>query len=149
MREVIPGAGPPWEDAEVTDTTGRSGLLAGDEVRLTLPSEPEYGRLARIAAAALALRAGFDYPEIEDLRIALDEALILLLRPEGSPGVVTVVFRLGTEDLDIVATTTAGDDQHWVDAGARARFDRIVGGIVDVAEVDDAGRRVHLVVRQR
>ena len=52
----------------MTDRSPTDGLPEGDEIRLTLPSEPEYGRLARIAAAALALRAGFDYPEIEDLR---------------------------------------------------------------------------------
>ncbi len=133
----------------MTDRSPIDGLPEGDEIRLTLPSEPEYGRLARIAAAALALRAGFDYPEIEDLRIAVDEAVILLLRPEGSSGSVTIVFRIGADELDITARTTAGDDQHWVDAGARARFDRIVGGLVDVAEIDDAGRWVHLVARQR
>lgn len=133
----------------MTDRSPTDGLPEGDEIRLTLPSEPEYGRLARIAAAALALRAGFDYPEIEDLRIAVDEAVIVLLRPEGSPGSVTITFRIGADELDITARSTAGDDQHWIDAGARARFERLVGGLVDVAEIDEAGRWVHLVARQR
>jgi hypothetical protein len=122
--------------------------MTSDEIRLTLPAEPEYGRLARIAAAALALRTGFGYPEIEDLRIALDETLILLLRPEGAPGDVTLLFRLLPDGLDITATTTAGPDQHWVDDGARTRFERLVGSLVDTAEVDEAGRRVHLVAHR-
>ena len=63
-----------------------------------------------------------------------------------TPGSVTITFRLGADELDITARTTAGDDQHWIDAGARARFERLVGGLVDVAEITsekDGERAVH------
>lgn len=121
--------------------------MTGDEIRLTLPAEPEYGRLARIAAAGLALRLGFDYPEIEDLRIAMDETLILLLRPEGSPGRVALTFRCSDEVLEIEARSTAGGDQHWLDQGARRRFEQLVGGLVEEAVVDPSGSHVRLRLR--
>ena len=122
--------------------------MTGDEIRLTLPAEAEYARLARAAAAALALRLGFAYPEIEDLRIAMDETLILLLRPEGRAGNITFTFVCGDGELEITARTTAGDDQHYFDAGARSRFDHLVTGLVDEATVDPGDCSVRIVARQ-
>jgi hypothetical protein len=62
----------------VTDITDAIGTR-DDHVRLSLPARHEYARIARIGVAALALRMGFTYREIEDLRLAVDEALIFLL----------------------------------------------------------------------
>ena len=120
---------------------------AGDQIRLVLPAEPDYGRLARIAASSLALRLGLTFADIEDLRIAVDETVILLLRPEGSRGDITLEFTIEPNALVIDASTTAGDDQHWLDAGARRRFDEIVQDTVDVHEVDEELHHVHLVKR--
>ena len=121
----------------------------GDEtIRLSLPADPEYGRVARTAAAALALRLGFAYTEIEELRLAIDEMLILLLRPEGAPGVVTLEFEPTDTGVTIEATTTAGADQAWVDTGGRARFEELVAPMVDAWEIDDDATGVRL-VKQR
>jgi len=118
--------------------------VRGDEIRLLLPAQAEYGRIARITASSLALRLGYSFPEIEDLRIALDEMVILLLRPEGSAGVIRITFRIGADRLEIEAVTTAGHDQPWVDEGALARFGEIVSDLVDEHRVDDDGRQVHV-----
>lgn len=55
-----------------------------DRIRLQLPAEAAYGRLARIAATTLARRLGFGFRAIEDLGLALDETLIFLLSATGS-----------------------------------------------------------------
>ena len=127
-------------------TTARS-TPAPDVIRLVLPAEPDYGRIARIAASSLALRLGLTFAEIEDLRIAVDETVILLLRPEGDAGQITLEFTVEPHSLSIDATTTAGTAQHWFDAGALSRFTEIVGDTVDVHEIDEAARHVHLVKR--
>jgi hypothetical protein len=118
--------------------------VASDEIRLVLPAEAEYGRLARITISGLALRLGFTFRAIEDLRLAVDETLILLLRPEGGVGQVTLIFSVDQSGLGIDAFTTAGRDQHWVDQGALARFEAIVGDTVDIQAVDEMGHHVHL-----
>jgi hypothetical protein len=51
-----------------------------DEVHLVLPARPELMRLARVTAAGLAGRMDFDYAEIEDIRLAVDESCAMLLR---------------------------------------------------------------------
>jgi hypothetical protein len=118
-----------------------------EQIRLALPAEPEYGRLARITASNLALRLGFSFPEIDDLRLAIDETVILLLRPEGVSGEITMTFSVEPTGLVIDAITTAGSDQAWVDQGALGRFEAIIGDTVDVYEVDESGHHVHLVKR--
>jgi hypothetical protein len=121
-------------------TTG----VIGDEIKLVLPAEAEYGRIARITASSLALRLGFSFPAIEDLRIALDELVILLLRPEGAAGAISITFTVAADRLTIDAETTAGSDQPWVDEAALSRFDQLVAELVDAHHIDDDGRRVRL-----
>jgi hypothetical protein len=50
-----------------------------DEIRLDLPASGPYARIARVAASSLALRLGAPARAIEDLRLAVDEAVVLLL----------------------------------------------------------------------
>ena len=116
-----------------------------EQIRLALPAEPEYGRLARITASGLALRMGFTFPEIEDLRLAVDETIILLLRPEGRSGEIVITFTVEPGRLSLDAVSTAGADQAWLDQGALGRFEAIVGDTVDQFDVDERGHHVHLV----
>ncbi len=115
-----------------------------DQIRLVIPAEPAYGRLARITASGLARRLGFGHRSVEDLRLAVDETIILLLRPEGGPGTITLVFNVDHTGLDIEATTTAAMDQPWIDQGALGRFEAIVGATIDSYAVDEQGHHVHL-----
>ena len=50
-----------------------------DHIRLSVPADTRYARLARLTAASLAGRDGFTYDEVEDVRIAVSEACALLL----------------------------------------------------------------------
>ena len=68
----------------------------------------------------------------------IDETVILLLRPEGVSGEITMTFSVEPTGLVIDAVTTAGSDQAWVDQGALGRFEAIIGDTVDVYEVDSA-----------
>jgi len=115
-----------------------------DQIRLVLPADPAYGRVARVAVQGLAGRLGLPARAVQDLRIAVDETLVLLLRPEGSAGEVTFTFTVTPDRLVIDAETTAGADQPWLDAGARTRFEALVADTVDRHEVDDSGHHVHL-----
>lgn len=79
-----------------------------DAVTLRFPATTERVRLARTMAAVLGDEAGFDYEEVEDLRIAVDElcfALIersgpgsvLELSAEAQPGVLRIAGAVGGE----------------------------------------------------
>jgi len=76
-----------------------------DAVELSIPAKPELLSLARLTVAAVAARANFDFEEIEDLRLALDELCSRMLTPdengtlalryEWSPGNLHVHCALG------------------------------------------------------
>ncbi|MER7275030.1 ATP-binding protein [Dactylosporangium sp. NPDC000244] len=57
----------------------RSGADGDDVVLLAVPASPAYLGVLRTATAGLAARLQFTLDEIEDLRIAVDEACAMLL----------------------------------------------------------------------
>lgn len=116
--------------------------MIDDEVRLVLPADAAYGRVARITASSLALRLGLSFHRIDDLRLAIDEALVLLLRGEPDDGSITVSFTVGAQALLVDLVGSAGADP--VAGPDEERFAELVAAIVDGAELRDGGRAVHL-----
>jgi hypothetical protein len=74
-------------------------VAPSDEVRLVVPALPEYLRLARVTAAGLAGRLGFNYDEVEDLRLAIDELCFGLTGPTGRRGTVELRYVLNDDGL--------------------------------------------------
>ena len=89
--------------------TPRPDVLA-DRVELTVPADPAYLAVLRTASAGLAARMDLTLDEIEDLRIAVDEACALLLRPapgtaeeaqEHADDVLTATFSITADVLEV------------------------------------------------
>jgi hypothetical protein len=118
---------------------------ADDVISLALPADPRYGRVARVAATGVGMRIGMSWPDIQDLGLAIDETVILLLRPEGSQGEMTFTFTVEEDQLVVDAVSTAGTEEFWADDAAITRFEEIVDDVIDVHTLDRAGRRVTLV----
>jgi serine/threonine-protein kinase RsbW len=116
------------------------GALMVDEepvevVRLTVPARPEFARLARLTAARLARRRQFTYREVEDLRMAVDEAMVALLGGPEPDGTVGLVYTLHDDALEI---QMVGAVDRSVDA--LDRFATITADLVDESSLDpDAG----------
>lgn len=67
------------EDDDGTGEAGQTGLPADETVVLELPWGKDLVVVARSTAAHLGARAGFTLRQVEDLRLAVDEACNLLL----------------------------------------------------------------------
>jgi hypothetical protein len=109
-----------------------------DEITLTFPARPEYLRLARIATADAASRAGLDYEEIDDMRIAVSELCGLLadgrsptitLALNATPGSLTVAGEAATivpalqdGDLSLAIVAAVVDDHAIETADGVTRF---------------------------
>jgi serine/threonine-protein kinase RsbW len=96
---------PPATAANAVDTGHR-----GDVVDITLPADPGYLALIRTTTAALAARLDFTLDEIEDLRIAIDEACALLLT-DCIPGTtLRCTFELldDTIEVDVTIASVSG-----------------------------------------
>ncbi len=62
----------------------RAQTPAADTVELELPADPAYLGVVRTACAGLGARLDLTLDEIEDLRIAVDEACTLVLPPAST-----------------------------------------------------------------
>jgi serine/threonine-protein kinase RsbW len=87
--------------------------VKGDVIELTVPALTAYLGVVRTATAGLAARLGFTLDEIEDLRIAVDEACAMLLslpgrRPIGE-ATLTCRFRVLDNALAVTVSAPVGE----------------------------------------
>jgi serine/threonine-protein kinase RsbW len=77
---------------------------AQDQVKVRMPAEGAYLSVLRTATAGLAARLDFTLDEIEDLRIAVDEACAMLLS-QAVPGTsLECDFELGADMMTITVS---------------------------------------------
>jgi serine/threonine-protein kinase RsbW len=139
-RGAAPGPGAVAPDLELRDRETR------DLVRVCLPAEGAYLSVLRTATAGLAARLDFTLDEIEDLRIAVDEACAMLLS-QAIPGTnLECDFELSTDLMTITVSvvaaqpcTPARDTFAWTVLSALA------GDVDSRLEPDD---RVAIVLRK-
>jgi len=124
---------------------------ARDVVSIRLPAAGAYLAVLRTTTASLAARLDFTLDEIEDLRIAVDEASALLIAGAVEGADLTSVFEMSADSIHIsVSTMTAeGTPSH---APTRDSFAWTVlsalAGEVD-AWTDPDGRQTISLVKHR
>ncbi len=86
---------------------GSTGATIEDAVEIRLPADSAYLSVLRTATAGLAARLDFTLDEIEDLRIAVDEACAMLLASgESLERELTCRFELA---VDLISVTVSVD----------------------------------------
>jgi serine/threonine-protein kinase RsbW len=84
-------------------TQGDTPPKTADTVHLRVPADPAYLAVIRTATAGLAAHLDLTLDEIEDLRIAVDEACGLLLDHQSHPGSdLLAAFTLRPNALDVL-----------------------------------------------
>lgn len=98
-----------------------------DEVTVRMPADGAYLSVLRTATAGLAARLDFTLDEIEDLRIAVDEACAMLLSQAIPGSYLECGFRLGQDTMTISVSVRclaprvpAGDTFAWTVLSALA-----------------------------
>jgi len=118
-----------------------------DRVRVSMPAEGAYLSVLRTATAGLAARLDFTLDEIEDLRIAVDEACAMLLS-QAIPGTsLECDFELGTDSMTITVLVVAAQPRTPArDTFAWTVLSALAGDVDAKLEPDD---RVAIVLRKR
>jgi serine/threonine-protein kinase RsbW len=80
-----------------------------DTVELTVPADPAYVSVLRTVTASLAARRDFTIDEIDDLRIAVDEASSLLLPHAGPAASLSACFGGEGSNLTIEVSVPTGN----------------------------------------
>jgi serine/threonine-protein kinase RsbW len=84
-------------------------LSPDDFVEVSIPADGAYLSVLRTATAGLAARLDFTLDEIEDLRIAVDEACAMLLG-QAVPGTsLECTFTLGRDQMTISVSVLSQD----------------------------------------
>jgi serine/threonine-protein kinase RsbW len=85
----------------------------GDIIELTVPALATYLSVVRTATAGLAARLSFTFDEIEDLRIAVDEACVMVLSlPGPTPAdlaTLTCRFEVLPSALAVIVSAPVGE----------------------------------------
>ncbi len=133
----------------LSDSADESAALAGaDSVEVRVPADVAYIATLRLTAASLAARCDLTIDDIEDLRLAVDEACALLL-PHAAPGTrleATFVVRPG--ELSVTASVTSVD-------GVEATPDRggfawsVLSALASEVDVSGADDRLAITVTKR
>ncbi len=102
---------PPDRAAAVLADDRERGIATGDDiatgrdiVAVRLPATPAYLAVLRTTTASLAARLDFTLDEIEDLRIAVDEACCLLLAGVDPDAELSSIFEMTTESINITVS---------------------------------------------
>jgi serine/threonine-protein kinase RsbW len=117
--------------------------LAASQITLTFPADAEFLRLVRLTSADVGSRAGFDYEEIDDLKIGVSELCSLVL---GAPERISLVFSITPG-----VVTIEGDAPELI-AGTGSELSRtIIAAVVDEHEISgfDGRTRFRAVKRGR
>ena len=82
----------------------------GDVVEVRVPADGAYVATLRLTAASLAARCDLTVDDIEDLRLAVDEACALLLPHAAKASILQARFELASGSLAVTAAVDSADD---------------------------------------
>jgi serine/threonine-protein kinase RsbW len=128
------------DDTMASPVTGTAGPISGvrDVVLIKLPAVGAYLSVLRTATAGLAARLDFTLDEIEDLRIAVDEACAMLLAQAVAGASLECEFELldGAMRIAVSALTEDGREPSR-DTFAWTVLSALAGEVDSAADIDN------------
>jgi serine/threonine-protein kinase RsbW len=96
-----------------------------ENVALTVPARGEYARTVRLAAAELAVRCGMNVDEVDDVRLAVEEAFVFGCGREGV-GELTFTFMLDPGSIEMLVGPLGNSCPASIDGEAGERYARFI-----------------------
>jgi len=124
--------------------------MAEDLITLTVPAKNEYAKTVRLTAAALVSRMGMTYDEVDDVRIAAEEAFVYAVDTLPSDAEVRFEFSVSEDQIEIVVPLGSEDPSSDEEAERRAAYATfILQSVCDSYEFasDENGAHLRLVKR--
>lgn len=121
-------------------------LLDTPDVELRLPADPSFAYVLRSTTAALTARLDFTLDDIEDTKIAVTEAMTLLLEDTSPLVDLTVGFTLSPGHL-VLSLTLPGPEPVAVDRSSFAW--QVLSTLVEDVEIEQFPSQVRLTLSVR
>jgi anti-sigma regulatory factor (Ser/Thr protein kinase) len=121
---------------------------------MTFPADRDLVMLARMVAAAAASKVGFGIEQVEDVRLAVDELCLSLIREHSTDGRLQLAFAWTDDMVEVVASHVLGPGAAPLDARGRRQPDeelssRILDTLVDEHGVEDSSGATRAWLRVR
>lgn len=123
--------------------------LFGSPVVVSVPARPDFVHVLRSVTASVAARMDFPYDDIDDLRLAVDEASaqLLVVSPDGSALTLRIIPTEDALELVVAINTTTVD---WPPTDAEESLAwRLMSALADEARFErtDQGPALRLTKR--
>jgi serine/threonine-protein kinase RsbW len=118
-----------------------------DTVTLSVPSRGEFARTVRMTASELASRMGMSYDDVEDVRLAAEEAFVYAAETILEDDHVTMEFIVADEEFQLVVALGSESRLSDEDAERRASYATfILQSVCDRFELssDDSGAHLRV-----
>jgi len=116
-------------------------------VEVRVPTDVAFLATLRLVAASLGARCELTVDDIEDLRLAVDEACSLLLPLAVADSVIEASFELAPGSLVVTAAITTGTPAATFDRGGFAWT--VLTALASEVDVTSGERRVAITVTKR
>jgi len=100
-------------------------MTDSDRVVLSVPARSEFARTVRLAAAELAASAGMNIDDVDDVKLAVEEAFVLASARAGVAQ-VTVTFTLAEGSLELVVGPVPSPSAAEDDSEPGQRYARFI-----------------------
>lgn len=82
-------------------------------VTISVPNDPSYLRIVRLVVASVAVDLGYDFEEVEDLRIVADEVVYLAMHQAETGGQVRLTTGQENRALTLCVRSTVAEGGVW------------------------------------
>lgn len=123
--------------------------VSSESVRLSVPARPEFVHVLRSVTAAVASRVPLSLDDVDDLRLAVDEACARLLSLRGEPTSFRLDLRSLPDRFEVVVAVDAPTPV-WPPVGFEDTLAwRVLGGLAESVrfELWNGGPAVRIVKR--
>ncbi len=124
--------------------------MASDRITLCVPARGEFAKTVRMTAAALVSRMGMTYDEVDDIRMAAEEAFVYAVDTLSDDAQVCFDFTLTDKEVVIVVPVGEQDLSSDEEAERRAAYATfILESVCDFYEFanDESGAHLRLIKR--
>lgn len=97
-----------------------------DRVLLSVPAKGEYARTVRLTAASLATRAGMTFEDVEDIRVAVEEAFVFVCDRAEDGAQIDIAFEVDESGVAVDVGPVAASALEDEDALQRAEYARFI-----------------------
>lgn len=106
------------------------------DVTVRVPARPEFVQVVRVVASSVAVQCGVRMDELEDLRLAVDEACGFLVRSHPGASTLTVTFTPAGSSVSVAAAIEGGTETSGPSDGAEFLTWHLLGALTDGARFE-------------